>query len=76
MLRIWRMSLRLRGGWSSFFRDAGTDGDPHLDLHRVHRGPVERLDAQALLDPLEEQLDLPPTLAGKKVPDTFREVTA
>jgi len=43
-------------------QDVDTDGDPHLDLHHVHRGPVERLDAQVLLDSLEEQLDLPPTL--------------
>ena len=33
--------------------------DPHLGLHRVFGGAVERLDAQVLLDPLEEQLDLP-----------------
>ena len=37
-------------------------GDPDLRLHGVHRGAVESLDAQMLLDPLEEQFDLPARL--------------
>src|SRR3546814_6766858 len=35
------------------------DGDPDLRLHRIGRSAEERLDAQVLLDPFEEQLDLP-----------------
>jgi hypothetical protein len=35
------------------------DGDPDLRPHGVLRGAIEALDAQMLLDPLEEQLDLP-----------------
>src|SRR3546814_17504723 len=35
------------------------DGDPDLRLHRIGRSAEERLDAQVLLDPSEEQLDLP-----------------
>jgi hypothetical protein len=38
------------------------DRDPALGLHRVLGGPVEGLDASVRLDPLEEELDLPPTL--------------
>jgi hypothetical protein len=34
-------------------------GDPDLRLHRVLAGAKEHLDAQVLLDPFEEQLDLP-----------------
>ena len=37
----------------------GGYGDPDLRLHRVLAGAEEHLDAQMLLDPLEEQLDLP-----------------
>jgi hypothetical protein len=37
----------------------GADGDPDLRLHRVLARAVESLDAQMLLDPLEEQLHLP-----------------
>ncbi len=37
-------------------------GNPHLRLHGVDRRAVERLDPQVLLDPLEEQLDLPAAL--------------
>jgi hypothetical protein len=33
--------------------------DPDLSLHRILAGPVEGLDAQVLLDPFEEQFDLP-----------------
>ena len=35
--------------------------NPDLRLHRVRRRPIKRLDAQVLLDPLKEQLNLPPT---------------
>jgi len=38
------------------------DGAPDLGLHRVRGGPVERIDPQVLLDPLEEQFHLPATL--------------
>ena len=34
--------------------------NPYLCLDRVLRRAKERLDAQVLLDPLEEELDLPP----------------
>ena len=37
----------------------GRDGDPDLSLLRVPVGAVERLDSEVLLDPHEEQLDLP-----------------
>jgi len=35
------------------------DGDPDLRLHGVLRGPIECLDPKVLLDPSEEQFDLP-----------------
>ena len=35
------------------------DGDPELGLDRVGRGAKEALDPEMLLDPLEEELDLP-----------------
>ena len=35
------------------------DRDPDLRLHRVGRDAEEGFDLQALLDPLEEELDLP-----------------
>ena len=40
-------------------QDVDGDGDPDLGLHGVLGGAVEALDAQVLLDPLEEQFDLP-----------------
>ena len=40
----------------------GGDCTPDLRLHRVLAGAQETLDAQVLLDPLEEQFDLPATL--------------
>src|SRR5579885_39476 len=47
----------------AFFDDCNQhvdrDGDPDLGFDRVLRGSKEGLDAQVLLDPLEEQLDLP-----------------
>jgi len=38
------------------------DGDPDLGLHGVFRGSEEPFDPQVLLDPLEEQFDLPAAL--------------
>ena len=35
------------------------DGGPDLSAHRVGRGAVEGFDAQMLLDPFEEEFDLP-----------------
>ena len=40
----------------------GGDGAPNLRLHRVLTGAKKLLDAQMLLDPLEEQFDLPTVL--------------
>ena len=37
----------------------GRHGAPDLRLHRILAGAQKALDAQVLLDPLEEQLDLP-----------------
>lgn len=42
--------------------EVDANGDPDLGLHRVLGGSVERLDSEVLLDPLEEQLDMPTTL--------------
>jgi len=39
--------------------DVGGDGNPDLGLDGVLGGPIERLDAQVLLDPFEEEFDLP-----------------
>ena len=39
--------------------EVGTEGDPYLGQYRVACGAEECLDLQVLLDPLEEQLDLP-----------------
>jgi len=39
--------------------DVGGDGDPDLGLDGVLGGSIERLDAQVLLDPFEEEFDLP-----------------
>ena len=41
------------------------DGAPDLRLYRVLAGAEERLDAQMLLDPFEEQLDLPTLLVER-----------
>lgn len=43
----------------------GGHGDPHLALHRVLRSAEETLDAQVLLDPLEEQFHLPAALVER-----------
>ncbi len=37
-------------------------GDPYLGFHGVLGGAIESLDTEVLLDPFEEQLDLPPAL--------------
>ena len=42
--------------------EVGTHRDPDLSLHRVFAASEEDLDAQVLLDPLEEQFDLPTAL--------------
>ena len=39
--------------------DVDRDGDPNLGLDRVLAGAEEGLDAEVLLDPFEEQFDLP-----------------
>jgi hypothetical protein len=41
--------------------DVDAYGDPHLSLDCIFRGTEEGLDAKMLLDPLEEQFDLPAT---------------
>jgi len=38
------------------------DGNPDLGLDGVEAGTVESLDSQVLLDPFEEEFDLPSTL--------------
>ena len=43
----------------------GGHGAPHLRLHRILAAAQEMLDAQVLLDPLEEQLDLPAALVRR-----------
>jgi hypothetical protein len=42
--------------------DIDRDRNPDLRLHGVLGGPVKRLDSKVLLDPTEEQLDLPTEL--------------
>src|SRR5437763_1433183 len=41
------------------YQDVDRDGDPDLSLDRILGSPEESLDAQMLLDPLEEKLHLP-----------------
>ena len=43
-------------------QDVDANGDPHLGLDRVIAGAEEMLNPQVLLDPLEEQFDLPSAL--------------
>ena len=43
----------------------GGHGAPDLRLYRVLAGAQESLDAQVLLDPFEEQLDLPAALVER-----------
>ena len=49
----------------AFFDDGNQyidrDGDPDLSLHGIVAGAIKGLDAKVLLDPLEEQFDLPAT---------------
>lgn len=40
-------------------KDVNRDSNPDLCLHGVFGGPIECLDPKVLLDPSEEQLDLP-----------------
>ena len=40
-------------------KDVHADGDPDLSLYSIHTIAIESLDSQMLLDPLEEQFDLP-----------------
>lgn len=42
--------------------EVNADGDPDLGLHGVGGGAVESLDPKVLLDPFEEQFDVPSTL--------------
>ena len=42
-------------------QDVGSHGAPDLRFHGVLAGAEEAFDAQVLLDPLEEQFDLPTT---------------
>ena len=44
----------------------GGHGTPDLRLHRVLAGAQETLDAQMLLDPFEEQFDLPSALVQRR----------
>ena len=43
------------------------DGNPDLRLHSILACSVESLDAQVLLDPLEEDLNVPSTLVQLSV---------
>ena len=45
--------------------EVGGYGNPDLRLHGVLAGAQERLDAQMLFDPFEEQLDLPAALVER-----------
>ena len=42
--------------------EVNADRDPDLGLHGIGAGAVEGFDPQVLLDPFEEQLDMPPAL--------------
>ena len=51
------------------------DGDPDLSFDSIVAGPIERFDAQVLLDPFEEEFDLPPaTIEIGNVPSRESEV--
>src|SRR4030067_2072100 len=52
------------------YQNVDRDSDPHLCLHGILRGSEERLDPKMLLDPPEEELDLPALLVQQG--DTFR----
>ena len=43
-------------------KDIGGNGDPYLGFYRIDGRSVEGLDAEMLLDPFEEQFDLPSAL--------------
>ena len=43
------------------YQEVGAHGGPDLSLQSIGAGTHKRLDSQMLLDPLEEQLDVPPT---------------
>ena len=45
--------------------DVDRDGDPDLGLHGIFGCPEEPLDPQMLLDPFEEQFDLPAALVER-----------
>jgi hypothetical protein len=55
-----QQSVERSGKIESFFDDGDQqvdrDGDPELGFDGVFAGSIEGLDAQVLLDPLEEQL--------------------
>lgn len=44
--------------------EVNADGYPNMGLHGVFGGTVESLDAEVLLDPLEEQLNAPATFVN------------
>ena len=48
------------------YQDVDRDRDPHLRLHGVLGGSEERLDPQVLLDPPEEEFDLPSLLVEQR----------
>ena len=43
-------------------KDIGGDSNPDLGLYRIFGSAVECLDTEMLLDPFEEQFDLPSAL--------------
>ena len=46
--------------------DVDRDGDPDLGLHRIFGCPEEPFDPQMLLDPFEEQFDLPAAFVERR----------
>ena len=57
------------------YQDIHRDGDPDLSFDSIVGGPVERFDAQVLLDPFEEEFDLPAaTVEVGDVPCREREI--
>ena len=42
--------------------DVDADGDPDLSAHSIEGRPIEGFDPKVLLDPFEEELDLPAQL--------------
>src|SRR5688572_1947900 len=48
------------------YEDVDGDCNPHLSLHGVLRGTEECFDSQMLLDPFEEQFDLPATATERR----------